>query len=265
MNEQNRAPSQSRILRIQKTPQRAFHQLKVLGRVAGFTIFSAVFYLLYWKDSSIRQQYETIFWWLTLLFSAATFWWSESSRLRISTNLDSFDRTLHHLKTLGKIAGIVISSVIVDQFILKDNPFAGNFESYLQIFTLIFGAVAIWLLARDWFMTGNMTFIFDGDNESFRIQEGKRTQIQLSFQAIKRIKIEVSSNVFPIYILSLHLRDGQRLEIDASANQGEINGLADQISAMTGAQIVMQQYDEPLSKEEKEEQRTHWNDTYKGD
>jgi hypothetical protein len=41
--------------------------------------------------------------------------------------------------------------------------------------------------------------------------------------------------------------------------------LANQISAMTGAEIVMQQYDEPLSKEEKEEQRTIWNDTYKGD
>ena len=64
MSGQESEASQDRILTIQKSPWRAFRHLQTLGRAGGVAVFSAVFYLLYWKDSSIAQQHETFFWWL---------------------------------------------------------------------------------------------------------------------------------------------------------------------------------------------------------
>ncbi len=265
INEYNSESSQPRIITIQKTPRRAFHHLKTLGKFAGIPIFSAVFYLFYWKDSSIRAQYGTFFWWLTLIFSAGLLWWSEVSQTRHPRNQMSPQRGLPHLKALGKIAGYVMSSVIVDLVFLKDNRIVETYELYLRCFTLIFAGAALWLLARDWFMTGNMTFTFDGDKGAFSVEEENRSLFELPFQAIKRIKIEESSNLFPVYILSIHLQDGQRLEMDSSASQEEMNGLAQQLADLTSKKIVIQKYDEPLSKEEKEEQRQLRNEVYRGD
>ncbi len=265
MNGQESELSKNRILTIQKSPQRAFHHLKVLGKAAGIAIFSAVFYLLYWKDSSIREQYENIFWWITLIFGVIVLWRSEISQPQTTTLKKSPKRTLQHLKALGKIAWIVVISAIVDLFFLKDNSLIGQYEIGVKWLTLIFAAFAMWSLIRDWLITGNMTFAFDGNREVFRVIDKDRELFQLPFQAIKRIKIEESSNLFPVYILLIHLQDGQVIEIDTSANQEEINGLANQLSEMTRAQIVRQHYDEPLSEEEKEEQAWQRNAIYKGD
>jgi hypothetical protein len=149
----------------------------------------------------------------------------------------------------------------------KDNGPAGHYyDTCARWLTLIAGAAAIWLLIRDWFISGNMTFLFDGDRKVFCVQDKNRTLFHLPFNAIKRIKIEESSNVFPVYTLSVHLQDGQIIEIDASAKQAESDLLANKISEMTGAEIVMQRYDEPLSEEEKAEQATRQqSEIWKGD
>lgn len=258
-------PEAPRILTIQKSPQRAINHLKTFGKFAGVAIFSATFYLLYWKDSSIRRQYETIFWWLALIGSAAVIWWNETSQARHHSKQGSPQRISYHLKALGKIASLIISSAIIDLVFLKDNRMAGQFETYLRCFTLIFAAAALWLLVRDWLVTGNRTFTFDGNNKTFSLREKDRDFFQLPFQAIKRIKIEMSSNLFPVYILSVHLQDGQVFEIDASANPQEMNILANRLSDLTGVKILFQRYDDPLSKEEKEEQHRLRDEIYKGD
>lgn len=258
-------PQGSRILTIRKSPQRSLSHLKTFGKFAGVAVFSATFYLLYWRDSSIRRHYETIFWLLALLGGAALIWWNETSHSRLQMEQGSPQQVSHHLKALGKIAGFAISSAIVDLVFLRDNRMAEQFETYLRCFTLIFAAAALWLFVRDWLMTGNRTFTFDGNNETFSVQEKSRQLFQLPFQAIKRIKIEMSSNLFPVYILSVHLQDGQVLEIDASASLQEMNGLANRLSDLTGVEILFQRYDEPLSKEEKEEQRRLRDEIYKGD
>jgi hypothetical protein len=263
--ESEREPSQTRILTIQKSPQRAFRHLKAMGRAGGIAVFSAVFYLLYWKDSSIRQQHETFFWWLALICGAAALLWSEYSQSRATATRESPQRISHHLKTLGKIVGVVITSAILDLVFLKDNSLAGQYEVYLRWLTLIFAAFAIWLLVQDWLTTGGMTFVFDGNRDVFRVMDKDRELFQLQFQAIKRIKVQESSNLFPVYTLFVHLQDGQAIEIDTSAKQEEINGLANQLSEMTGAPIVVQHYDEPLSEEEKEEEKWRSNQVYKGD
>jgi hypothetical protein len=188
-----------------------------------------------------------------------------SSQSRVLKIKKTRQRALRHLRTFGQIAGIAIITAVLYLIFDKDNSIIGHYEFCVRSLTLIFGALAIWLLIRDWFISGNMTFVFDGDREVFDVKDKNRELFQLTFRAIKRIKIEESSNRFPIYILSIHLQDGQIIEIDASANQAEINRLANQISEMTGARIVMQHYDEPLSKEEKEDQRRQINEIYKGD
>jgi hypothetical protein len=190
---------------------------------------------------------------------------SQSSRSRVLTIDKTPQRTLRHFRTFGRIAGVAIITTILYLIFDKDNSIIGHYEFCVRWLTLIFGALAIWLLIRDWFISGNMTFVFDGDQEVLSVKDKNREPFQLTFRAIKRIKIEESSNLFPMYILSIHLQDGQIIEIDTSANQAEINMLANQISEMTGARIVMQHYDEPLSKEEKEDQRRQRNQIYKGD
>jgi hypothetical protein len=131
---------------------------------------------------------------------------------------------------------------------------------------LIAGAVAIWFLIRDWVFSGDMSFVFDGDRRIFQILRANRISLELSFNAIKRIKIEETSNLFPVYLLSIHLQDGQVIEIDASGDQGEIHELAEKISGLTGKKIVVQHYNEPLSEGEKEDQqRSRWEGPYKGD
>lgn len=265
MSGQESEPSQHRMLTIQKSPQRTFQHLKGLGRTAGFAIFSAVFYLLYWKDLHLRQHYATLFWWLAFIFGVVSFWWSEYSKLRGTPKQVISKRVSHHFKTLGKIASIVISSVIVDLVILKNNPMAEQFETTLQCLTLIFAALAIWWLLRDWFMTSEMTFVFDGGREIFIVRDKDRERLQLGFQAIKRVKVDESSNLFPVYTLYVHLQDGQVIEIDTSVDQDEINSLANQISEMTGAPILVQHYDEQLTKEEKEEQMWQQREIYRGD
>jgi hypothetical protein len=190
---------------------------------------------------------------------------SPSSQSHVLTIAKTPQRTLRHLQTFGKIAGIAIITTVLYLIFDKENGVIGHYEFCVRWFTLIFGALAIWLLIRDWFVSGNMTFVFDGDQEVFSVKDKNRELSQLTFGAIKRIKIEESSNLFPLYILSVHLQDGQIIEIDASANQAEINSLANQISEMTGVRIVMQHYDEPLSKEEKEDQRMQRNQVYRGD
>jgi hypothetical protein len=110
-----------------------------------------------------------------------------------------------------------------------------------------------------------MTYVFDGNRDVFRIMDKDRELFELQFQAIKRIKVQESSNLFPVYTLFVHLQDGQAIEIDTSAMQEEINDLANQLSEMTRAPIVTQRYDEPLSEDEKEEQRWRGNQVYRGD
>ena len=263
-SKQESEPSQTRVLTIQKSPQRAFRHLKILGRAAGVTIFSSLFYLLYWGDSSIRRQYETLFWWLALIFGVVTVWRSESSHSRASTTPGSPQRAFHPLKTLGKIAGFVIGSVIVDLVFLKNIPMAEQTERYLRWFTLIFAAFAIWFLIRDWLATRDMTFVFDSNRQVFSVTGKDGNGFQLGLQAIKRIKIVESSNLFPVYSLFIHLQDGQVIEIDNSADQKEISELANQLSEMTGAQIVIRHYNEHPSQEEKE-QMWRRDEVYKGD
>ncbi|MEJ2750356.1 MAG: hypothetical protein P8183_20980 [Anaerolineae bacterium] len=265
MSSQESEPSQTDVLTIQKSPQRVFDHLKVLGRTAGIAIFAAVFYLLYWKDSSIRQQHETLFWGLALIGGAAALWWSEYSKLRASTTRKTPPRIRQHLKIAGKIAGIALSSAIVDFVFFKDNPMAEQYEVYLRWFTLLFAALAIWALIQDWLITRGMTFVFDGNRKVFRVMDKNHDLFQLPFQAIKRIKVQESSNFMPVYTLFIHLQDGQAMEIDTSAKPEEMNGLANQLSGMTGAPIIIQRYNESLSKDEKEEQMWQSNEIYKGD
>jgi hypothetical protein len=192
---------------------------------------------------------------------------SESTQSRILTIRKTPRRALLHFRALGLIVGTAIIMAILSLILDKDNGLAGDYyDTCARWLTVIAGAFAIWLLIRDWFISGNMTFLFDGDREVFCVQDKNRIPIQLSFKAINRIKIEESSNVFPVYTLSIHLQDGQIIEIDASAKQAEINLLADRIAETTGAEIVIQRYNEPLSKEEKEDQaRRRQNEIWKGD
>jgi len=266
MNRQESPSAKIRILTIQKSLKRTVQHLKMLGRTGGLAIFSAVFYLLYWKNSSIREQYENIFWWIALAYGAFTVWKSETAQPQTTTLQKSPNRTLQHLRALGKIAGTVIASAVFELLFLKNNSFAGQYESLFRWFTIIAAAFAIWGLIRDWLMTSNMTFVFDGDRGTFCVQEKGRILAELPLRAIKRIKIAESSNVFPVYVLSVHLRDAQIIEIDANAKRAEIDLLADQIAELTGAEIVFQAYNEPLSKEEKEEQvQRQRNEVWKGD
>jgi hypothetical protein len=173
---------------------------------------------------------------------------------------------LFRLRTFGLIAGTAIITAIFYLIFAKDHSLAGQYDTFARWLTVVGGALAVWLLIRDWLISGNMSFLFDGDREVFCVQDKNRPLFQLSSKAIKRIKIEESSNIFPVYILSIHLQDGQIIEIDASANQAEINLLANKISEITGAEIIVQRYNEPLSKEEKEDRaQRQRNEVWKGD
>jgi hypothetical protein len=191
----------------------------------------------------------------------------ESTQSQILTIRKTQRRTLLHLRTLGLIAGTAIIMAILHLIFDQDNGSVGHYyDTCARWLTLIAGAAAIWWLIRDWLVSGNMTFLFDGDKKTFCVQDKNRTLFQLPFNAIKRVKIEESSNRFPVYTLSVHLQDGQIIEIDASASQAESDRLAKKISEMTGAEIVVQRHDEPLSEEEKEEQAARQqSEIWKGD
>jgi hypothetical protein len=136
-------------------------------------------------------------------------------------------RAVHHFKTLGRIAGTALLTAVIYLVLDRDNSFLGRYNSYTRWITLIAGAGVILFLIRDRVSSGDTTFVFDGDQRSFRALRANRTSLELSFNAIKRIKIEETSNLFPVYLLSIHLQDGQVFEIDASAGQGEIHYLAE--------------------------------------
>lgn len=188
-------------------------------------------------------------------------WWSEYSQLRSAPA----QHARQHLKIVGKIAGLIITSVLIDLVLLKDNPMADDIEVYAKWLILLAAGFAIWALIQDWLITKDRMFIFDSNHRVFRVVENERDLFHLPFQAIKRIKIQESSNVFPIYRLFIHLKDKRAYEIDASAQPEEIMALANQLSAMTGVKVVVQGYNDPLTKEEKEEQRLNPFDVYKGD
>jgi hypothetical protein len=175
-------------------------------------------------------------------------------------------RAVHHFKTLGRIAGTALLTAVIYLILDRDNSLLGGYNSNIRWITLIAGAVAIWFLIRDWVISGDMTFVFDGDRRIFQVLRANRISLELSFNAIKRIKIEETSNLFPVYLLSIHLQHGQVIEIDASGDKGELHELAEKISGLTGKKIVVQYYNEPLSEGEKEDQqRSRWEGPYKGD
>lgn len=190
----------------------------------------------------------------------------ESTPSRILTIRKTPRRAWFHFRTFGLIAGTALITAILFLILGKEDGLIGQYNTCARWLTVIAGAFAIGLLIRDWLVSGNMTFLFDGDRQVFQLQDKDRTLFELPFQAITRIKIEESSNLFPVYTLSIHLQDGQIVEMDASAGQAEISLLANQIADITGAKIVTQRYNEPLSEEEKEDrEKRRQNEIWKGD